>query len=65
MVRKLICRVAKTPPQQLDRPFTTWSLSKLLEYLTEVHQVTISTETVRSILRKAGIRDLRSVRGGT
>jgi hypothetical protein len=55
VVRELIRRVAKTPPQQLDRPFTTWSLSKLVEYLAEVHRVTISAETVRSILGKAGI----------
>jgi transposase len=31
-VRETVCRVAKTPPQQLGRPFTTWSLSKLVEY---------------------------------
>lgn len=28
-----VCRVAKTPPQQVGCPFTTWSLSKLVEHL--------------------------------
>ncbi len=38
--------MAKTAPAQLGLPFTTWSLSKL---------VVVSTETVRQILREAGI----------
>jgi transposase len=54
-VREVICRVAKTPPQRLGRPFTTWSLSKLVEYLAEAKKITISAETVRTILCKAGI----------
>jgi len=33
VVREVICRVAKTPPRQLGRPFTTWSLSKPVEHL--------------------------------
>jgi transposase len=53
--RELICRVAKTASQQLGRPFSTWSLSKLVEHLAEQHRVVISTETVRVILREAGI----------
>jgi transposase len=55
-VRETVCRVAKTPPQQLGRPFTTWSLSKLVEYLAEHKKITISAESVRQIQRKAGIR---------
>lgn len=54
-VRETVCRVAKTPPQQLGRSFTTWSLSKLVEYLAEHKKITISTESVRLILRAAGI----------
>ncbi|MPY85806.1 MAG: IS630 family transposase, partial [Actinophytocola sp.] len=54
-VRELICRTAKTPPARLGRPFTTWSLSKLVEHLAEHHRVTISAESVRTILRTAGI----------
>lgn len=53
--RELICRVAKTAPQQLGRPFTTWSLSKLVEHLGEHHRLVVSTETVRGVLREAGI----------
>jgi transposase len=55
-VRESVCRVAKTPPQRLGRPFTTWSLSKLVEYLAEHKSITISVESVRQILHKAGIR---------
>ena len=54
-VREVICRVAKTPPQRLGRPFTTWSLSKLVAYLAEVKWIVISAESVRQILRDAGI----------
>lgn len=55
LVRELICRVAKTPPHQLGRPFTTWSLAKLVEYLAETKKISISAESVRAILRAAGI----------
>lgn len=48
--------MAKASPQQLGRPFTTWSLSKLVEHLGSHHRIVISTETVRAILREAGIR---------
>jgi hypothetical protein len=47
-VRELICRVARTPPQQAGRPFTTWSLTKLVEHLRQQHRVAISAETVPS-----------------
>ncbi len=47
-VRELICRVARTPPQQAGRPFTTWSLTKLVEHLRQQHRVAISGETVPS-----------------
>ena len=49
--RELVCRVAKTPPQQVGCPFTTWSLSRLVEHLAARHRVGISTETVCTILR--------------
>jgi len=54
-VRETVCRIAKTPPQELGHPFTTWSLSKLVEYLAEHKKIRISTESVRKILRQAGI----------
>jgi transposase len=39
----------------LGQPFTTWSLSKLVEYLAEREHLPVSTETVRRVLREAGI----------
>jgi transposase len=53
--RETIARVAKTAPAQLGRPFTTWSLSKLVEHLAVAHRIVVSTETVRQVLRAAGI----------
>jgi transposase len=53
--REVVCQVAKTPPARLGRPFTTWSLSKLVEYLAEVNRIVISAESVRAILRAAGV----------
>ena len=53
--RETICRVAKTAPAQLERPFTTWSLTKLVEHLRTVERISVSTETVRTVLRAAGI----------
>ena len=50
-----VCRVAKTPPQQVGCPFTTWSLSKLVEHLAARRRVVISTETVSTILCDAAI----------
>jgi transposase len=55
VVRETVCRTAKTPPHKLGRPFTTWSLAKLVEYLAEHKKIGISTESVRQILRAAGI----------
>jgi transposase len=54
--RMIVCQTAKTPPQRLDLPFTTWSLSKLAEYLGQAKRIVISREAVRIILREAGIR---------
>lgn len=55
-VRETVCRIAKTPPQRLGLAFTTWSLTKLVEYLAEHKSIRISTESIRQILRDAGIR---------
>lgn len=53
--REAICRVAKTAPAQLGLPFTTWSLTKLVEHLTLGERISASTETVRRVLIAAGI----------
>jgi transposase len=55
VAREIVCRVAKTAPQQLGLPFTTWSLTKLVEHLAGAQRIVASTETVRQILREAGI----------
>ena len=54
-VRERIARIARTAPQQLGLPFTTWSLTKLVEHLGRAERITVSTETVRQVLRAAGI----------
>ncbi|WP_285660052.1 helix-turn-helix domain-containing protein, partial [Actinomycetospora sp. NBRC 106375] len=53
--RETIARVAKTAPAQLGLPFTTWSLTKLVEHLGNRERISVSTETVRHVLRAAGI----------
>ncbi|ALG06405.1 transcriptional regulator [Kibdelosporangium phytohabitans] len=53
--RQLICRIAQANPAGLGQPFTTWSLTKLAAYLAEHHWLRVSTETIRQILRAAGI----------
>lgn len=53
---ELVVRTAKTPPQRLGLPFTTWSLTKLVEYLATARALPMSTETARRILREAGVR---------
>ena len=54
-VRETIARIAKTAPQQLGLSFTCWSLSKLVEHLRVHERISVSTETVRQVLRAAGI----------
>jgi transposase len=55
VAREIVCRVAKTAPQQLGLPFTTWSLTKLVEHLARAHRIVVSAETVRQVLREASI----------
>ena len=55
VAREIVCRVAKTAPQQLGLPFTTWSLTKLVEHLARAHRIVVSAETVRQVLHEAGI----------
>ncbi|GAB2797993.1 helix-turn-helix domain-containing protein [Amycolatopsis magusensis] len=53
--RDQICRIAACKPAELGLPFTTWSLTKLIEYLAEHARLLVSTETVRQILRAEGV----------
>lgn len=54
--RTRICAIAGCDPRFLQQPFSTWSLTKLRDYLIN-HQVVdqISRETLRRILRDGGI----------
>jgi transposase len=54
--RELICQTARSTPSALGQPFTTWSLTKLADYLATHHHLPVSTETIRRVLREADIR---------
>src|SRR5262245_34630620 len=54
-VREQICRTAKSDPAGLGCAFTCWSLTKLRDYLVENKHIRVSHETIRKVLRKAGI----------
>jgi transposase len=53
--REQVCRIASCQPAELGLPFATWSLSKLRDYLAERARLSVSTETIRQILRRAGV----------
>jgi transposase len=54
--RRRICAIAGCDPHLFGRPFSTWSLSKLADYLVEAGMVaTISRETLRRILHDGGV----------
>ena len=54
--REIIYQTARSSPSALGQPFTTWSLTKLAGYLAEHRRLPVSTETIRRVLREAGIR---------
>jgi transposase len=54
-VREEICRTAKSDPDRLGCPFTCWSLTKLADYLTEHKHIRLSRDTIRQVLKDAGI----------
>lgn len=54
-VREQICRTAKSDPARLGCPFTRWSLAKLRDHLAAAAGIHVSHETIRQILRRAGI----------
>jgi transposase len=55
VVREQICRIAKSTPTALECPFTCWSLTKLRDYLAEHKCIRVSRETIRLVLKEAGI----------
>jgi transposase len=50
-VREQICRIGSCHPTELGLPFTTWSLTKLVDYLARHARIEVSTERARQILR--------------
>lgn len=54
-VREQICRTARSDPARLGCPFTCWSLTKLRDFLAENKCIRVSHETIRQVLRNAGI----------
>jgi transposase len=54
-VREQICRTANSSPDALGCPFTCWSLATVRDYLAEQQQIRVSRETIRKVLKNAGI----------
>jgi hypothetical protein len=55
-VRRRVCLLARCCPRDLGLAFSTWSLTKLAGYLADARIACISRESIRQILRDAGIR---------
>jgi transposase len=55
-VRRRICLTARCCPRDLDLAFSTWSLTKLADYLAAAGVARISREAIRQILRAGGVR---------
>jgi transposase len=53
--RRRICLIARCCPRDLGLAFSTWSLTKLAEYLAVAGIARISRESIRQILRAAGV----------
>jgi transposase len=54
-VRRQICLIARCCPRDLGLAFSTWSLTKLAEYLAAAGIAAVSRESIRQILRAGGI----------
>jgi transposase len=55
-VRRQICLLARCCPRDLGLAFSTWSLTKLADYLAAARIAVISRESIRQILHDAGVR---------
>jgi transposase len=53
--RRQVCLIARCCPRDLGLAFSTWSLTKLAEYLAAAGIAAISREAIRQILHDAGI----------
>lgn len=52
---ELAIETLRQRPRALGLPFSVWSLERLIEYLKEKTQITVSDETIRTHLRTNGI----------
>jgi transposase len=55
-VRRQVCLIARCCPRDLGLPFSTWSLTKLADYLAVAGIARVSRESVRQILHAGGVR---------
>jgi transposase len=55
-VRRQVCLIAQCCPRDLGLAFSTWSLTKLGEYLAATGIAVMSRETIRQILHTGGVR---------
>jgi len=58
--RQKMVQLALTPPQSLSKPFTSWSLDKLVAELQEAQQIRISKSWLSQILKEHGLSPQRS-----
>jgi transposase len=54
-VRRQVCLIARCCPRDLGLAFSTWSLTKLGEYLAATGVVVVSRETIRQILHTGAV----------
>jgi transposase len=52
----IVLQTALTPPAQLDQPFHSWTLDRLVVYLTEVKGIPIKRSRLSEIFRHEGLR---------
>jgi transposase len=52
----VVIETALTPPGELDLPFGSWTLDRLVAYLSEVKGIAIRRSRIGEILRQEGLR---------
>jgi transposase len=52
----VVLQIALTPPAELDLPFGSWTLDRLVAYLTEVKGIPIKRSRLSEIFRHEGLR---------
>ena len=55
LYRTELVAAVRRRPRSLDLPFSLWTLQRLVDYMAEHIGLRVSDETVRQILKKAGI----------